>query len=186
MTKTVAQEGSVAATITPGERQALLRLVKNDFEQVRAELEIQKNQWLRQEHERIDAEYAVARKAIRDYEKAAKAYAEKAKAQLQSLWEKHLAEHGVKRDRYDTFRVEFPSASEPPSLATAKRDAGSKAQQALSNALVALKREQLTAERTLLVSAVESSEAKQVLESLPKAADAFNNALASVPLALAS
>lgn len=173
-------------TLTPGERQSLLRLVKNDFEQVRTELEGQKSEWLQQEYARIDADHAAAKKAIKDYEKAAQSYADKAKAHLDSLWDKHLAALNMEHRQYASNEVRFEKAGDPPGLALARNCARDQANAALSRALNGLKREELTAQRTLLVSAIESESARKVLEGLPKAADAFQAALAAAPKALAS
>lgn len=167
-------------TITPGERQAMLRLVKADYDQVRNEIEVARGAFLRQRYDEIDKQHADTIGRVAAYNRDAEKLRAKIQDQFEALWTKHLGVTSVERSR-NKVELYYPSPpSEPMAVRKAKEAAREEAEMIVRAALSQLKRGEIEATKQLLRGAVVSEEAQAVMEALPKAETAFRAARASL------
>lgn len=156
--------------LNSAERSALKQLVDNDFGQLKTQMQQLAHETKQGRLEAVDAEWADKVKAARGYESRVHNHIEKARQQLQHLREE-ASEEG-----FDLQVPRIENVGQAKVVVVGLREARSKViadvDSELSQAMLAVERQRLATQRTILLSGV-SAEAASFLDQLPTAQEAL-------------
>lgn len=170
---------TTTATISASERNALTRLVKNDFDTLLTEIEALASEAVAQAR----AEYEATNRAYKEkVEKAVAALNADIQKRTQKIREDaEAAGYDVRfsRDYGKDYRVELNGSPVQIQAKELLDDRLREIQTARANAENTLKRERLDIERDILVTAITSTAAQDFLGKIPRARDLFGKSLAA-------
>jgi hypothetical protein len=164
--------------MTQADRRALEKLVRNDFESARLELNRSVQSFRQSENDRVLAEYALKEEKVDAANERAMAF----KRRVEDEWRALAAElaeegfepttgHGTYRAGQDYASFSVPQVWQARGKAAALQDARTKADEAYTRAINELDLKRSQVERQVLIASITNQVALDVLDSIPKAAE---------------
>ena len=179
MTKTTDTVEVPKKPMTRDERRSLERIVKSDFETLRAELNSQVGEAVERERQRINAEFAEQETELTEISREMRETVEQARQLIENKMTE-LRERGFSAVPPSLLQITFPAGWQVKGKQEALRDANVRISSAHQKALADLVRQENDAIRQVVLTSVVSDEAQALLNSFPTASEVMSTALASV------